>query len=115
MGSFDAKGIETVRRDQCPATAKVMQEAIQTLFVSKDISKLKEYLCSTWTKMLEGRLPLDDFIFAKAVKGNYSIANMPPAAIVANRKAMSDPRAEPRYGERVQYIIVNGAPGTPPN
>jgi DNA polymerase zeta len=32
---FDAKGIETVRRDQCPLTARLVQQTLETLFSTK--------------------------------------------------------------------------------
>ena len=41
--------------------------------------------------------------------GTYSSRGPPPpAAVVASKLVMSDPRAEPRYGERVPYVV--GAP-----
>ena len=36
----------------------------------------------------------------------------PPGAIISARKRMDDPRAEPQYGERVQYVVKASAPGT---
>ena len=35
---FDAKGIETQRRDNCPAVSKLMRASLRLLFVSKDLS-----------------------------------------------------------------------------
>jgi hypothetical protein len=45
--------------------------------------------------------------------GTYSAnaATVPPAAIVAAKAMAADPRAEPRYGERVPYLVVYGEPG----
>ncbi|KAF3772835.1 DNA polymerase zeta catalytic subunit [Nymphaea thermarum] len=37
--TFDAKGIETVRRDTCPAVAKMLEQSLRTFFESQDISK----------------------------------------------------------------------------
>lgn len=38
--AFDAKGIETVRRDSCPAVAKMLEHSIRLLFGSKDLSQV---------------------------------------------------------------------------
>ena len=38
---FDAKGIETVRRDTCGAVAKMMERSIRILFATKDISQAR--------------------------------------------------------------------------
>ena len=36
--SFDAKGIETVRRDACPVVAKMLERSIRVLFSTHNIS-----------------------------------------------------------------------------
>lgn len=46
--------------------------------------------------------------------GTYSTrdsSSLPPAAIVATKAMRKDPRAEPRYGERVPYVVIHGEPG----
>lgn len=37
---FDAKGIETVRRDTCPAVAKTMERSLRLLFATRDLSEV---------------------------------------------------------------------------
>lgn len=49
-----------------------------------------------------------DFVFCKEVRlGSYAptAATLPPAAIVAAKAMAVDPRAEPRYAERVPYVV----------
>jgi DNA polymerase zeta len=110
---IDAKGIETVRRDQCPAVVKMMEKAIKVMFKTRDLSQVKALLQRQWSKMLEGRVGLIDYIFGKEVRlGTYaSSSSKPPAAIVATKKMARDSRATPRYAERVKYVVVHGAPG----
>lgn len=45
--------------------------------------------------------------------GTYSTraSSLPPAAIVAIKAMRADPRAEPRYAERIPYVVVHGEPG----
>ena len=95
---LDCKGIEIVRRDSCPVVGKVMEKCIRMLFAKKDLSAVKAYLQRSWTKMLAGRLSLADYVFAKEVRlGSYKPgATLPPAAEVATRMMMEDPRSEPR-------------------
>ncbi|CAM6089940.1 unnamed protein product [Calypogeia fissa] len=111
---FDAKGIETIRRDSCPAVAKALEHSLRTLFETQDLSQVKHYLQRQWGKILSGRVSLQDFIFAKEVRlGTYSSRSpvLPPAAIVASKAMAIDPRAEPRYAERIPYVVVHGEPG----
>lgn len=77
-------------------------------------AQVKDYVQRQWTKILAGRVSLADFVFAKEVRlGTYSARHgiIPPAAIVASRAMASDPRMEPRYGERVPFVVVYGEPG----
>lgn len=53
---FDAKGIETVRRDSCPAVAKMLEACLRILFSSKDLSAVKEYCTRQWSKILSNRV-----------------------------------------------------------
>ncbi|GAM22637.1 hypothetical protein SAMD00019534_058120 [Acytostelium subglobosum LB1] len=109
---FDAKGIETVRRDQCKLVSKIMERTIRILFEKKDLSLVKSYMMKQWQKIFQDRVSLRDFVFAKAVKlGNYSTnGTLPAAAQLAMRIMEKDPRGEPRYGERVRYVVVYGTP-----
>ncbi|CAL5084607.1 unnamed protein product [Urochloa decumbens] len=111
---FDAKGIETVRRDTCPAVAKILERSIRIMFEEQDLTKVRSYLERQWTRILSGKVSIRDFIFAKEVRlGTYSAraSSLPPAAIVATKAMLSDPRAEPRYAERVPYVVIHGEPG----
>jgi DNA polymerase elongation subunit (family B) len=115
LPAFDAKGIETVRRDTCPAVAKVMEQSLRTLFVTKDVSAVRRYVQRQFAKIMQDRVSLRDFVFAKEVRlGSYSAnAVPPPAALVSLKRMQRDPRAEPRYGERVRYAVVYGPPNAP--
>ena len=105
---FDAKGIETVRRDGCPAAAKCLETSLKILFRTKDISLVKAYLYRQWGKIIEGRVSKQDFIIAKEVKlGTYrSKKSLPNGAYIAEQKMAEDEQAEPEYGDRVPYVIV---------
>jgi DNA polymerase zeta len=107
---FDAKGIETVRRDSCPAVAKILEKSICLLFERRDISSIRTYVQRQFHKLLVGRVSLQDLVFRKEVRlGTYAAGkSVPPAALVSTKEMERDPRAEPRYGERVPYIVAVG-------
>lgn len=109
---FDAKGIETVRRDNCKAVATMLEKSIRIMFETQDISLVKQYSQRQWTKIMKGRVNIQDFIFAKEVKlGTYSAKGpLPPAALVAKQAMQQDPRSEPLYRQRVPYVVVYGNP-----
>ena len=112
--TFDAKGIETVRRDSCPLVQKALEKSIRILFETKDISLVKRYIQNLCTKLHQGRVPFVDYIFRKEVRlGSYKEGHLPPAAIVATKAAESDPRSVPRHGERVAFVVIYERPGAP--
>ncbi|XP_060704706.1 DNA polymerase zeta catalytic subunit [Hemiscyllium ocellatum] len=112
---FDAKGIETVRRDSCPAVSKILERSIKLLFETRDISQIKRYVQKQCTKVLEGKASLQDLTFAKEYRGSdsYRPGACVPALELTRRMLSYDRRSEPRVGERVPYVIVYGVPGVP--
>ncbi|ODQ50587.1 hypothetical protein SAICODRAFT_61405 [Saitoella complicata NRRL Y-17804] len=111
---FDAKGIETVRRDGIPAIQKMMETSLKILFRTANLSAVKRYFQRQCSKIITNRVSIQDFTFAKEVKmGTYSENGVPPpGAVISARKMAEDARAEPQYGERVPYVVVAGAPGS---
>ncbi|KAM0325114.1 hypothetical protein ACHAQA_007653 [Verticillium albo-atrum] len=110
---FDAKGIETVRRDGTPAEQKIEEKALRLLFETADLSRVKAYFQAQCGKIMRGAVSIQDFCFAKEVKlGSYSDKGPPPpGALISTRRMLEDARAEPQYGERVPYVVITGAPG----
>ncbi|KAK4040699.1 hypothetical protein C8A01DRAFT_15433 [Parachaetomium inaequale] len=110
---FDAKGIETVRRDGTPAEQKIEEKALRILFETADLSQVKEYFQSQCSKIMRGAVSVQDFIYAKEIKlGSYSAKGPgPPGALISTKRMLEDARAEPQYGERVPYVVMSGAPG----
>ncbi|KAG8935896.1 DNA polymerase zeta [Tulasnella sp. 418] len=109
---FDAKGIETVRRDGIEAGQKMVERCIKILFRSQDLSEVKAYCKDNWTRLMNGRVSIYDFIFAKEVRlGTYSDkVAPPPGVVVAARRLARDPRAIAQYGDRIPYVITRGEP-----
>ncbi|XP_072912026.1 DNA polymerase zeta catalytic subunit isoform X3 [Hemitrygon akajei] len=112
---FDAKGIETVRRDSCSAVSKILERSIKLLFETRDISQIKQYVQRQCTKILEGKASMQDLTFAKEYRGSsaYRPGACVPALELTRRMLTHDRRSEPRVGERVPYVIVYGMPGLP--
>ncbi|KAI0454042.1 DNA polymerase family B [Xylaria acuta] len=110
---FDAKGIETVRRNGTPAEQMIEEKALKILFETADLSQVKAYFQRQCTKIMRGGVSIQDFCSAREVKlGTYSERRPPPpGALISTKKMLEDARAEPQYGERVPYVVISGAPG----
>lgn len=44
------------RRDSCPAVAKMLEASLRLLFMTKDLSAVKDYATRQWAKMLSNRV-----------------------------------------------------------
>ncbi|KAH9382380.1 hypothetical protein HPB48_012077 [Haemaphysalis longicornis] len=110
---YDAKGIETVRRDTCPAVAKMLEKMLRVLFSSRDVGAVKRFVKLQFSKILAERVSPQDFVFAREFRGltGYQPGACVPALEIAQRLVRRDPRAEPLVGERVPYLVVYGHPG----
>lgn len=106
--AFEAKGIETIRRDGIPAQLKMVGKSLRLLFETKNLSLVKTYVVGQFAKILHNRVNVTDFCFAKGVRyGTYkSEQHLPPGAIVARKAMERDPRCEPQYKERVPYLVI---------
>lgn len=107
--TFDAKGIETIRRDGIPAQQKILEKSIRILFETSNLSEVKEYVEKQFIKIIRLDVSINDFCFAKEVKlGTYKSDNsLPPGAIIASKNMSKDHRREPQYRERVPYVVVH--------
>jgi len=112
---YDAKGIETVRRDGIPATVKMLEKSIRILFETKNLSEVKQYVLNQFRKLQAGSVNIQDLIFAKEFRGlrGYRPSACVPALELTRQAMRSDRRAVPRVGERVPYVVVYGEPGLP--
>ncbi|CAD5119813.1 DgyrCDS8397 [Dimorphilus gyrociliatus] len=111
---LDCKGIETVRRDSCPVVSKILAKTLNLLLRAPNIQEgvrlVKEYVLKQCSKVLAGRVNVQDFILAKEYRGSYKQDHI-PAALIARKRLAADPRSEPKISERVPYVIISGPPG----
>ena len=112
---YDAKGIETVRRDGIPATVKMLEKSIRILFETKNLSEVKQYVMNQFRKIQTSSVSIQDLTFAKEFRGlkGYRPTACVPALELTRQAMRVDRRAVPRVGERVKYVVVYGEPGLP--
>ena len=115
---LDAKGIETIRRDTCPAVAVTVERIINEMFdITTDddpvkiLGKLEAVCIKEFSRILKGALPRKFFVFQNQVRNiaDYKDMNhLPPAA----RVAVDSGRTDAAKGERIAYVITQGEIGS---
>lgn len=104
--TFEAKGIETVRRDQCSLTKKILRNTLVTLF-QDGIDAARSYLTRQWHSIISDALPVSDFVLTGRVRSRYRGAGAGPVqAALARRLAEADPGYRVRHKQRQPYVIV---------
>jgi DNA polymerase zeta len=103
---FEAKGLETVRRDQCALTQKVLRNSLIMLF-RHGAAAVKDYLFRQWSLIMAGQLPMSDFILTGRVRSRYRNGSIGPVqAALFRRLAEYDPGLVIKNKERISYVIV---------
>lgn len=101
-------------RENLPENSSKFTRKLKFL-ISISSNQVKEYVCRQFTKILAGRCSIQDLLFAKEFRGinGYKEKACVPALMLTRKWKLSDPKNEPRRGERVPFLIVNGAPNLP--
>ena len=101
QAELDAKGIEVVRSDALPLTARMMRESLEIIFKTNSIDALEYYLSTEILRVLSGEVPFQEFILRKEFHLSSPNSLLAQLAVKANRKFL------PR--EHVPFVITFGA------
>ncbi|KPI85649.1 putative DNA polymerase zeta catalytic subunit [Leptomonas seymouri] len=108
--TFFAKGIEVVRRDQCPATVRIVRRMLRLLFDGCSAATLKHAYYSEMEKLVSGTVNPLHCIFRCAVRldryGHSGSGHLPLAARFALKQMEQDVAETPYWGERLSYVVV---------
>ncbi len=111
---MDCKGIETVRRDNCPLVAKLMNEVLQKILIGRDPKGAIEYAKQNISDLLCNRIDISQLVITKELTKTDKDYTAKQAHVeLANKMKKRDAGSAPKLGDRVPYVIVSAAKGTP--
>nr|BAJ78750.1 DNA polymerase delta catalytic subunit [Oyamia lugubris] len=109
---MDCKGIETVRRDNCPLVVNVMNMCLQKLLIDRDPDGALLYAKQVISDLLCNRVDISQLVVTKELaKQNYAAKQAHVELAAKMRKR--DPGTAPKIGDRVPYVIISAAKNTP--
>jgi len=109
---MDAKGIETVRRDNCPLVRNVIGTCLHKILVERDVKGAKDFTKQTIRDLLQNRLDLSLLVISKALsKDGKEYANKQAHVELAERMRKRNAATAPAIGDRVPYVIVQSTKG----
>ena len=107
---LDAKGIETVRRDNCRLVRILVDTCLKKMLIDRSPEDAVEYVKNTLSALLQNQIDISLLVITKALgkKTNDAGGYKTKAAHVelAERMAKRDPGSAPKVGDRVAYVIV---------
>lgn len=111
---MDCKGLETVRRDNCPLVATVMNTCLERILIHKDPNGAVEFAKGIISDLLRNKLDISQLVITKELtKTEKEYAGKQAHVELANKMKKRDAGTAPKLGDRVPYVITAAAKGTP--
>ncbi|VDM39048.1 unnamed protein product [Toxocara canis] len=104
---MDCKGLETVRRDNCPLVSKVLSACLEKMLLEGDATGALEHAKKVISDLLCNRIDISELIISKELTRPSTAYQAKQAHVVlAERMRARDAGSAPRLGDRVPYVIV---------
>ncbi|KAG0721764.1 DNA polymerase delta catalytic subunit [Chionoecetes opilio] len=111
---MDCKGIETVRRDNAPLVANLINTCLQKILIERNPTGAVDYAKQVISDLLCNRIDISQLVITKELtKLEKDYAAKQAHVELANKMKKRDAGTAPKLGDRVPYVIVAGAKGTP--
>lgn len=111
---LDAKGIETVRRDNCGLVRQLVDGSLRTILIGKSVPNAIELVQKAVGDLLQNKIDLSLLVITKSLgKGANAedYASKQAHVELAERMRKRDPTTAPGSGDRVPYVIISGSKG----
>ncbi|XP_059584205.1 DNA polymerase delta catalytic subunit isoform X1 [Alligator mississippiensis] len=121
---MDCKGIETVRRDNCPLVANLISTCLQKLLIDRDPAGAVAHAKEVISDLLCNRVDISQLVITKELtrtaheytghQAHVELAQSPRLLLLPpplSRMRRRDPGSAPNLGDRVPYVIISAAKG----
>eukprot|EP01098_Paradermamoeba_levis_P015839 TRINITY_DN8274_c0_g2_i1.p1 TRINITY_DN8274_c0_g2~~TRINITY_DN8274_c0_g2_i1.p1 ORF type:complete len:1057 (+),score=317.15 TRINITY_DN8274_c0_g2_i1:150-3320(+) len=109
---MDCKGIESVRRDNCPLVKNVINTCLKKILIDRNIEGAISYTKSIISDLLCNKLDLSLLVITKALSKSGDEYSAKQAHVeLAERMRKRDPGTAPVIGDRVPYVIIRSSKG----
>ncbi|XP_055528317.1 DNA polymerase delta catalytic subunit [Wyeomyia smithii] len=109
---MDCKGIETVRRDNSPLVANLMNSCLQKLLIDRNPEGAVEHAKQVIADLLCNRIDISHLVITKELAKTDYAAKQAHVEL-ANKMKKRDAGSAPKLGDRVPYVIITAAKNTP--
>lgn len=108
---MDKKGVESVRRDNCPMVSALVEEILRRILLDKNPDAAIAHVKEIVSDLMQNRLDISMLVITKALAKTEYKAAAQAHVVLAERMRKRDPGSAPHAGDRVPYVIVEGVKG----
>uniref|UniRef100_A0A8C6KII3 DNA polymerase n=1 Tax=Nothobranchius furzeri TaxID=105023 RepID=A0A8C6KII3_NOTFU len=109
---MDCKGIETVRRDNCPLVANLINTCLQKILIDRDPQGAVGHAKEVISDLLCNRIDISQLVITKELtRTAQEYAGKQAHVELAERMRKRDAGSAPNLGDRVPYVIIKAAKG----
>uniref|UniRef100_A0A7N8XBP1 DNA polymerase n=1 Tax=Mastacembelus armatus TaxID=205130 RepID=A0A7N8XBP1_9TELE len=109
---MDCKGIETVRRDNCPLVANLINTCLQRILIDRDPQGAVAHAKEVISDLLCNRIDISQLVITKELTRTAQEYSGKQAHVeLAERMRKRDAGSAPNLGDRVPYVIIKAAKG----
>ncbi|KAF0032568.1 hypothetical protein F2P81_014858 [Scophthalmus maximus] len=109
---MDCKGIETVRRDNCPLVANLIGTCLQRILIDRDPQGAVAHAKEVISDLLCNRIDISQLVITKELtRTAQEYAGKQAHVELAERMRKRDAGSAPNLGDRVPYVIIKAAKG----
>ena len=103
---LDSKGIQLVRRDNCPLVKTISKGILDKIMYEKDIDGAMEFAREQLRLVMSGKVDIKEFILSKTLRVGYKNDNLPHLQVARKIEDRNGPGSGPKSGERVPFVFV---------
>ncbi|XP_042775245.1 DNA polymerase delta catalytic subunit isoform X1 [Panthera uncia] len=109
---MDCKGLEAVRRDNCPLVANLVTASLRRLLIDRDPAGAVAHAQDVISDLLCNRVDISQLVITKELtRAASDYAGKQAHVELAERMRKRDPGSAPSLGDRVPYVIIGAAKG----
>ncbi|XP_038608868.1 DNA polymerase delta catalytic subunit [Tachyglossus aculeatus] len=109
---MDCKGLEAVRRDNCPLVANLVTSSLRRLLIDRDPGGAVSHAQDVISDLLCNRIDISQLVITKELtRAAADYAGKQAHVELAERMRRRDPGSAPSLGDRVPYVIISAAKG----
>ena len=106
-GEIEAKGVELVRRDNCPYVKETLDAVLHPIMfennVQLGVSRAEEFI----DNLLTGNVDIKKLILSKNLKNDYKKPETIAHYQLVQKMILRDPNSAPKPGDRVPFVYVD--------